>query len=156
VDRLSRDAISGVLSTWEVFYHPRAMKAILVAIGVLAGSAVGEEAPTIDAILKAVQKQAPDATDLPKDVETSAEKIIEPSNAELLFHRRVIQKGDRKLQVLHAITILNSSIAYYERSGAAEHGDSKEDYSKMVRFRKRLADEYVRLTEPEKPGKEPK
>lgn len=62
-----------------------------------------------------------------------------------------MQTGDLKTRILHAITILNSSISYYETSGTTTR--VKEDYDKMVNFRTRLADEYVRLTRLEKSNK---
>lgn len=114
--------------------------------------ATGEEVPTIETILKSVQKQgAPDSSELPDGIETDAKKIIQDGNAELLFHKRVMQTGDLKTRILHAITILNSSISYYETSGTTTR--VKEDYDKMVNFRTRLADEYVRLTRLEKSNK---
>lgn len=128
------------------------MKISFMIMALLLSSAVGEEAPSIEAILKSVQKQgAPDPAGLPDDIETDPKKLLQDTNAELLLHKRIIQHGDQKIWILHAITILNSSISYYEESGAA--AQFKEDYDKMVNFRTRLADEYVRLTRLEKPNK---
>ena len=128
------------------------IKISFIVMTLLLHSAAGEEAPSIEAILKSVQKQgAPDPAGLPDGIETDAKKLIQDPNAELLLHQRIIQHGDPKTRILHAITILNSSIRYLEETGAAAR--DKEDYEKMVNFRTRLADEYVRLTRLEKPKK---
>lgn len=128
------------------------MKISFMIMALLLSSAAGEEAPSIDAILKSVQKQgAPDPAGLPDGIERDAKKLIQDTNAERLLHKRISQHADQKTRILHAITILNSSISYYEESGAAAR--YKEDYDKMVNFRIRLAGEYVRLTRLEKPNK---
>ncbi len=128
------------------------MRIPFLMMALLLTPVVGDEIPSIETILRSVQKQgAPDSSDLPDDVETDAKKIIQNKNAELLFHKRVMEKGDLKTRILHAITILNSSISYYDTSGAAARFE--DDYAKMVNFRTRLADEFVRLTRLEKPSK---
>lgn len=126
------------------------MKIPFLIVAVLISPAAGDNVPTIEAILKSVQKQgAPDPAGLPEGIETDAKKLIQDTNAERLLHKRISLHGDQKTRILHAITILNSSISYYEESGAAAR--YKEDYDKMVNFRIRLADEYVRLTRLENP-----
>lgn len=128
------------------------LKISFLIMALFLSSAAAEETPSIEAILKSVQKQgAPDPAGLPDGIEMDAKKLIQDMNAERLLHKRISQHGDQKTRILHAITILNSSISYYEESGAA--ASYKEDYDKMVNFRTRLADEYVRLTRLEKTSK---
>lgn len=115
--------------------------------------AVGGAGPSIDAILRAVQKQAPSAKGVPSEAEISSEKLTEPNIAEILFSRRIVRAGDRMTQLLHAITILNFSIHHIQALTEAEQEPYKEDLPKMVQFRARLADEFVRLSEIEKTAK---